>query len=717
MRIRSCHLPAAWRRLRPHGRRLLSTAPLVHLAPRVREALRNGEPVVALESTIISHGMPYPQNVETAREVEQIVAAHGSTAATVALIDGRIHVGLSDHELLRLGRGDEPVVKTSRRDMAAVLSQRLLGATTVAGTMLAAHLAGIPVFATGGIGGVHRGAETTMDVSADLTELGRTPVAVVCAGAKSILDLPKTLEFLETQGVPVVAYGDSAEFPAFFSAHSGLQAPWNLQRPDQVARLIRTSAELGLQNGMVVAVPVPGEHAETSAKIEQAIDAALAESTELGIKGKQATPFLLKRVAERTRGASLATNIALVKNNARVASQVAASLAIMGGCRPRQYSTRAASGQGIRNSAKTDQRPLLVVGCAAVDITAQVDSQQCPTWVPATSQPGAVFTSVGGVGQNIARAAHFLGANVALIAAVANDAHGAAVRAELHALGMDTRFLQLLDGSARTAIYNAVHGPDGDLIAAVADMHINGLLAPQQIEEAVAELNPCVVGLDANPSVLAIATTLTCANRAQACVVYEPTSAAKCTNALRALSFIKRSNAMADVRGLIHIVTPNALELQHMAEAALELALVETAPPAATVDEIAEAQYSLDSSVIRDMLTLFPLFPAVVVKLGAKGAAVVSPSPKNAARPIIRHIPPLKPCLVENSNGAGDSMVGAILAQLHRRQTLLTPDSRLNLAPSDIDAVVGRAQRAAVLSIESVRAVNDQLCADTLDKD
>ncbi|KAJ2318122.1 hypothetical protein IWW51_005186, partial [Coemansia sp. RSA 2702] len=182
MRIRSCHLPAAWRRLRPHGRRLLSTAPLVHLAPRVREALRNGEPVVALESTIISHGMPYPQNVETAREVEQIVAAHGSTAATVALIDGRIHVGLSDHELLRLGRGDEPVVKTSRRDMAAVLSQRLLGATTVAGTMLAAHLAGIAVFATGGIGGVHRGAETTMDVSADLTELGRTPVAVVCAG-------------------------------------------------------------------------------------------------------------------------------------------------------------------------------------------------------------------------------------------------------------------------------------------------------------------------------------------------------------------------------------------------------------------------------------------------------------------------------------------------------------------------------------------------------
>ncbi|PIA15832.1 indigoidine synthase A family protein [Coemansia reversa NRRL 1564] len=306
-----------------------SHSPLIQLSPRVSEAISNGEPIVALESTIISHGMPYPQNIETARQVEAAVVAHGSTPATIALIDGKIHVGLRDEELIRIGRGDELVVKTSRRDMAAVLSQRLLGATTVSGTMVAAHMAGIPVFATGGIGGVHRGAESTMDISADLTELGRTPVAVVCSGAKSILDLPKTLEFLETQGVPVVAYGESDNFPAFFSSCSGLRAPWNMQAPDQVASLIKTNAALGLQSGMVIAVPIPDQHASASAEIERAIEAALRDSEELGIRGKECTPYLLKRVVELTGGASLEANAALVKNNAGVASQMARSLAAM----------------------------------------------------------------------------------------------------------------------------------------------------------------------------------------------------------------------------------------------------------------------------------------------------------------------------------------------------------------------------------------------------
>ncbi|KAJ2837513.1 hypothetical protein FBU31_001125, partial [Coemansia sp. 'formosensis'] len=294
-----------------------------------RDALANGGPVVALESTIISHGMPYPQNVETARQVEQIVKENGATPATIALIDGKIHVGLGDAELERLGKSGKSAIKTSRRDMAAVLSQRLLGATTVSGTMIAAHMAGIQVFATGGIGGVHRGAELTMDVSADLTELGRTPVAVICAGAKSILDLPKTLEFLETQGVPVVAYGESRQFPAFFSPDSGLLAPWAMQTPEQVARLIKTNAELGLMTGQVIAVPIPKEHAESSAEIERAIDIAVRESEEQGIKGKESTPFLLQRIVELTGGMSLSANIALVKNNARVASQISTSLASM----------------------------------------------------------------------------------------------------------------------------------------------------------------------------------------------------------------------------------------------------------------------------------------------------------------------------------------------------------------------------------------------------
>ncbi|KAJ2735478.1 hypothetical protein IW152_001550 [Coemansia sp. BCRC 34962] len=311
---------------RRHSSRLSSC---LSVSPAVREALESGAPVVALESTIISHGMPYPQNVETARQVEQIVKENGATPATIALIDGQIHIGLGDAELERLGRSGKSAIKTSRRDMAAVLSRRLLGATTVSGTMVAAHMAGIPVFATGGIGGVHRGAELTMDISADLTELGRTPVAVVCAGAKSILDLPKTLEFLETQGVPVVAYGESRQFPAFFSPDSGLLAPWSMLTPEQVARLIKTNAELGLMTGQIVAVPIPDEYAESSAEIERAIDVAVCELEERGIKGKECTPFLLERIVKLTGGASLTANIALVKNNARVASQISLSLANM----------------------------------------------------------------------------------------------------------------------------------------------------------------------------------------------------------------------------------------------------------------------------------------------------------------------------------------------------------------------------------------------------
>ncbi|KAJ1679004.1 hypothetical protein EV182_002921 [Spiromyces aspiralis] len=233
-------------------------------SPKVKEALANNEPVVALESTIISHGMPYPMNVETARAVEKIVENGGCVPATVALMDGKIHVGLTDEVLERLGKHGSSVVKASRRDLAMVLSQGLMGATTVSTTMMAAHRAGIRIFVTGGIGGVHRGAETTYDISADLTELGRTPITVVCAGAKSILDLPKTLEFLETQGVPVVTFGDSDDFPAFFTPKSGLKAKTNL--------------DLDTKNGIVVAVPIPEESAADSKGINKAIKVAIQES-------------------------------------------------------------------------------------------------------------------------------------------------------------------------------------------------------------------------------------------------------------------------------------------------------------------------------------------------------------------------------------------------------------------------------------------------------
>ena len=286
-----------------------------------------GKPIVALESTIISHGMPYPQNVQTAREVEQIIRDGGAVPATIAIIDGKICVGLSEAQLEQLGH-TEGVLKVSRRDLPYVLSQKKLGATTVAATMICADLAGIRVFVTGGIGGVHRGAETSFDISADLQELARTSVAVVCAGAKSILDLPLTLEYLETHGVPVVSVGQ-AQFPAFFTRDSGLNADFQIDDAASLAAFVATKWQLGLNGGVVVANPVPEAHAMPKAEIDAMTEQALREADEQGVCGKAVTPFLLARIKQLTGGRSLETNIALVKNNAVLGAELAVKLATL----------------------------------------------------------------------------------------------------------------------------------------------------------------------------------------------------------------------------------------------------------------------------------------------------------------------------------------------------------------------------------------------------
>jgi pseudouridine-5'-phosphate glycosidase len=293
-------------------------------SPEVEAARAAGKPIVALESTIISHGMPYPQNVQTAREVEQVIRDAGAVPATIAIIDGRICVGLADAQLELLGRSKD-AMKVSRRDLAYVLATKKLGATTVAATMICAQLAGIEVFVTGGIGGVHRGAETSFDISADLQELAATSVAVVCAGVKSILDIGLTLEYLETHGVPVVSVGQPA-FPAFFTRNSGFKADFQLDTPEEQARFIRTKWQLGLEGGVVVSNPVPAASAMQNSEIDAIIAQALGEAQQQGVKGKAVTPFLLARIKELTGGRSLATNIALVKHNALVGAQLALAL-------------------------------------------------------------------------------------------------------------------------------------------------------------------------------------------------------------------------------------------------------------------------------------------------------------------------------------------------------------------------------------------------------
>lgn len=291
----------------------------------VAEALAQNRPVVALESTIISHGMPYPQNVETALEVERIVRSHGATPATIAVLGGRLRAGLAPDEIDYLGRTGRDVVKVSRRDLPVVVARKLDGATTVASTMIVSALAGIEVFATGGVGGVHRGAEVTMDISADLEELAMTPVMVVCAGAKSILDLGLTLEYLETKGVPVLGFGTD-ELPAFYTRASGFGVDYRIDTPAELARIFAAKRTMGLQGGVLVANPIPEQYAMDKATIDAAIDAALVEMGKLGIHGKESTPYLLAKVAEITGGDSLASNIRLVFNNVALGAQVAAAL-------------------------------------------------------------------------------------------------------------------------------------------------------------------------------------------------------------------------------------------------------------------------------------------------------------------------------------------------------------------------------------------------------
>ena len=295
------------------------------VSDEVAAALAGGKPVVALESTIISHGMPYPRNVETAFAVQQAVRDGGATPATIAVLGGKLKVGLSDDEIERLGNAGDAVAKTSRRDLPFVIASKSDGATTVAATMIAAAMAGVRVFATGGIGGVHRGAEETMDISADLEELAGSNVAVVCAGIKSVLDIGRTLEYLETRGVPVIGY-QCDELPAFYTRSSGYPVDHRAESATDVAELLRIKWALGLDGGVVVANPVPEQHALHNDEIDAVINNAIEDMDRKGVTGKDTTPFLLARIAELTGGASLDANIALVLNNARLAAEVAAAL-------------------------------------------------------------------------------------------------------------------------------------------------------------------------------------------------------------------------------------------------------------------------------------------------------------------------------------------------------------------------------------------------------
>ncbi|XP_001650532.2 uncharacterized protein LOC5566172 [Aedes aegypti] len=350
---------------------LAKLSSLVDIKPEVRDALTKApQSVVALESTIITHGMPYPQNLETALEVEQIVRQKGAIPATIGVVNGRVKVGVTSDELKVLARVDkESTLKTSRRDLAYVVSRKLNGGTTVAGTLVVASMVGIRIFATGGVGGVHRGGEHSLDISADLIELGRSPVAVVSSGVKSILDIPRTLEYLETQGVCVASYQcPDMEFPAFYFPTSGCKANCNLNNPVEAAELLSANNSLGLQSGFLIGVPLPEEHAIDRKLIEDATEQALSDAGQNAVGGKEMTPFVLAAISLHTKGRSLESNIALVKNNASVAAEIAVELA------------RLENGGGAAKSGS--QRAPVVIGGSIVDTCITVKDDE---WKVSTS--------------------------------------------------------------------------------------------------------------------------------------------------------------------------------------------------------------------------------------------------------------------------------------------------------------------------------------------
>ncbi|EDO34183.1 predicted protein, partial [Nematostella vectensis] len=585
-----------------------------------------------------------------ARDVCGVVRDNGAVPATIAILDGQIHVGLTDDKLKKLAQAGQNAVKTSRRDLPYVLSKGLMGGTTVSGTMIAAHKAGIPVFVTGGIGGVHRGAQESFDVSADLTELGRTPIAVVCAGAKSILDIQLTLEYLETQGVTVATFGETVNFPAFFTSDSGYKSSCSVLNASEAAAMINCNLTFGVGSGMVIAVPIPSGYAASGAEIEKAIQQALEEARSANITGKESTPFVLKRVNELTGGKSLEANIALVKHNAKIGSQIAVEFSKL-----RQPNI--AKSAPIRDS--------VVIGGANVDFIATAKE------IVVTSNSGKVRMSFGGVGRNIAEGLSRLGMKPVFVSAVGGDSLGALLLR--HCEEFRLRGIQTFQ-QCETGTYSAIISEDGSFHAAVGDMEIHDKISQEMIagyEESIK--NAPIVVVDANVSRSGLDYVLNLCSEQSIPVWFEPTCIMKAGIPFE-----------TDCWKHITYASPNLKELRTMSDAAVKHHKLPRHP---RFGENSEAVASSDSSrnlddIIEECLLLAqPLLAHIhclVVTLGKNGVLVLRdttadlpfPSKKNPRIPAMHHglvsavHYPAPDVHVINVTGAGDSMTAAMVMSI-----------------------------------------------------
>ncbi|XP_041973575.1 pseudouridine-metabolizing bifunctional protein C1861.05 [Aricia agestis] len=598
----------------------------------VQQAKMDNKPLVALESTIITHGMPYPHNIQTALAVENIIRENGAVPATIAIIKGQLHVGLSEAQLEYLAQA-KGVVKASRRDLAPVMAAKQDGATTVAGTIIAAELADIPIFVTGGIGGVHREAESTMDISADLTELGRSKTLVVCSGVKSILDIGRTLEYLETQGVTVCAFGDTTDFPAFYTRQSGHVAPNRAADASHAARILLAAKTFLLGSGIVIAVPVPEQHAMDGNVIEAAISRALLDAKSRGIRGKEVTPFILAAVSEATQGASLNTNIALIKNNAKVGAEIAVQF----------NKLRNSSGRSDKIARKNDldhvtrkfhtecgggEEAVLVIGGANVDRAYRVTEDNVQ--LDGSTHPCKISQCGGGVGRNMAEALWQLRrGRTRLLTAVGNDADGAYLQDIAPGLFVDGC---VVDG-ARTATYAAVFDKKGECLLGLGDMEVHNLISIDLVKKHVDKIrNAQLVVLDGNIPQATMDYVLQLCCELKKPTFFEPTDRRK---AIKVLS-----------RSQVSYSSPNIAELRAMAKF---IEPTHSIKADTTVEEIIEL-YKIISQFVDFLL----------VTLGEKGVVTIRKVKNCEPNVQVYNIPDVLNN-VENVSGAGDCFASGFI--------------------------------------------------------
>ncbi|KIW24475.1 uncharacterized protein PV07_10186 [Cladophialophora immunda] len=744
------------------------------VAEEVQDALATGKPVVALETTIYTHGFPYPENVALSSHLESLVRVNGGVPATIGILEGKACVGMATEELIQLvsTAGSENTWKISRRDLGSIgglglRGQKLNGGTTIAGTMILAHLAGIKVFATGGLGGVHRGGENSMDISADLTELGRTPVAVISSGCKSFLDIPRTLEYLETQGVGVGTFADGrqgdVDFPAFFSRDSGVKSPKTIHDEADAAAIIYAQHGFPLHSGLLFANPVPEQSAMAKEEIDSIISAAVAEAEEKGIGGSANTPYILKRIRELSKGGSVRANEALIEANVVRGTKVAVELAKLerrhGAAPQRENASKVIKGVSFGKPTKSSQKvangqetpvygtveqssqpvEVLVAGSLASDTICDHQPLKITpdSTAPAlhTSNPSTISQSPGGVGRNVAMAAHLAGAKVTLASVVADDLAGASLLDHVEKSGLETTAIRRLptNDGARTAQYVAVNDTNKDLVLAMADMSI---FARPELESAdywmekMGESKPKWVVVDANWSPAILSSILKAAKAHRAFVAFEPVSVAK-----GARLFDKDNSAITSANVLpnhvVSLASPNRLELTAIYTAARNALMFESEQWWKAIDGlglsgsgsrdrlISVAGHELvEHGIPQQCIQLLPFIPNLVTKLGHRGcllACLLRPGDPRLTRPenapyvlsrnlshdseigglYMRLIPPfieVEQDEIVSVNGIGDTMLGVIIAGLAKGRAL--------------EEVLPIAQEAAVLTLKSAEAVS-----------